>query len=307
MLKFSNIVVHYDSLAETQLGLDYAAEIAEFNHGRLKIVGIIPDFPWATRQFISGYERMIEEITQTKTRGLEELAKPLRERGIDVTTKLLDGRTSVAMIREVLLDNHDLVIKEAKGQSSRKRGFFGTTATRLLRKCPCPVLILKPDHPCHCERVVAAVSGVSEDELHSQLNNQIVRLATEAAAHGCAEIITAWSIYGESILKSHMRPEEFDELQERTRCETERRLDDLLMAQNLGVGKANVHVLQGEPGVIIPQFIHDHEADLLVMGTVARSGIAGLLTGNIAEQILNRVECSVLAIKPEGFVSPIHL
>ena len=103
-----------------------------------------------------------------------------------------------------------------------------------------------------------------------------------------------------------MRLEEFDELVARTRCETERKLDDLLKGFELGVGGANVHVLQGEPGEIIPKFIHEHNADLLVMGTVARSGIAGLLTGNIAEQILSRVECSVLAIKPEGFVSPIR-
>ncbi len=307
MLKFNNIVVHYDSLAETHAGLDYAAELAKNNGGRLKIVEMLPNFPWATRQFLSGYERMIESISQTKTRELEAVADTLRERGIDVTTKVLDGQTSVAMIREVLKDEHDLVIKESKGKRSRRIGFFGTTATRLLRKCPCPVLILKPDQPCRCERVVAAVSGNDGDELHTELNQYIIRLAIEAVASGTPAVVTAWSIYGENILKSHMRPEEFDELVARTRSEAERKLDDLLKGFDLGVGGANVHVLQGEPGEIIPQFIHELNADLLVMGTVARSGIAGLLTGNIAEQILNRVECSVLAIKPAGFVSPIRL
>ncbi len=307
MLNFKNILVHYDSRSETHPALDFAAKLAVANEGKLKIIEMIPDFSWPTRQFLGNVERVIENITQAKKHHVEEVAAPLRDRGIDVTTKVLDGRTSVAMIREVLRDNHDLVIRTAKGTHSRRAGFFGTTATRLLRKCPCPVLILRPDHPCRCERVVAAVSATSDDELHSKLNKQIIQLAREVTSTGPPEIVTAWSIYGESILKNHMEEDEFDDVRERTRNHTERKLDDLLMEFDLGVGHDNVQLLEGEPGQVIPQFIHEYDADLLVMGTVARSGIAGLLTGNTAEQILDCVECSVLAVKPEGFVSPIRL
>jgi len=48
------------------------------------------------------------------------------------------------------------------------------------------------------------------------------------------------------------------------------------------------------------------DADLVVMGTVGRSGIAGLFIGNTAEMVLEQVQCSVLAIKPPGFVSPVE-
>jgi universal stress protein E len=41
------------------------------------------------------------------------------------------------------------------------------------------------------------------------------------------------------------------------------------------------------------------------MGTVGRAGIAGLLIGNTAEKILHQVECSVMTVKPDGFVSPV--
>ena len=43
------------------------------------------------------------------------------------------------------------------------------------------------------------------------------------------------------------------------------------------------------------------------MGTMARSGIAGLLIGNTAERVLRKLPCSVLAVKPDGFVSPERL
>jgi nucleotide-binding universal stress UspA family protein len=43
------------------------------------------------------------------------------------------------------------------------------------------------------------------------------------------------------------------------------------------------------------------------MGTVARGGIAGLLVGNTAERVLKRLSCAVLALKPEGSVSPVRI
>jgi universal stress protein E len=44
-----------------------------------------------------------------------------------------------------------------------------------------------------------------------------------------------------------------------------------------------------------------------VMGTLGRAGIGGILIGNTAETILNRIDCSVMAIKPRGFVTPVTL
>jgi nucleotide-binding universal stress UspA family protein len=64
---------------------------------------------------------------------------------------------------------------------------------------------------------------------------------------------------------------------------------------------------RGEPEAVIPQFVVDEGIDLVVMGTVARRGIPGLLIGNTAERILRKLPCSVLAVKPDGFVSPVSL
>jgi len=49
------------------------------------------------------------------------------------------------------------------------------------------------------------------------------------------------------------------------------------------------------------------QADIVVMGTVARTGISGLLIGNTAEAILDQLTCSVLAIMPPGFKTPVKL
>ena len=73
------------------------------------------------------------------------------------------------------------------------------------------------------------------------------------------------------------------------------------------VPQDRVHLLKGEPEDVIPQFARDNAVDLIVMGTVALTGIAGLLIGSTAERLLRHVECSLLTVKPEEFVSPVKL
>ena len=58
---------------------------------------------------------------------------------------------------------------------------------------------------------------------------------------------------------------------------------------------------------VVSEFSQGLGADLVVMGTVARTGIAGLFIGNTAEAILDQLACSVLAVKPSGFVTPVKL
>ena len=43
------------------------------------------------------------------------------------------------------------------------------------------------------------------------------------------------------------------------------------------------------------------------MGTVSRTGVTGFLIGNTAEKVLRQVDCSVLVVKPDKFVTPVKL
>ena len=67
----------------------------------------------------------------------------------------------------------------------------------------------------------------------------------------------------------------------------------------------HVHLPKGDAVHAIPELVKELGVDLLVMGTVCRTGIPGFIMGNTAEQVLGAVECSTLTVKPEGFVSPV--
>ncbi len=85
------------------------------------------------------------------------------------------------------------------------------------------------------------------------------------------------------------------------------RLAELVQPYALRDLESQVYMLQGEPGQSIPEVAAKMEAELILMGTVSRTGVAGLLIGNTAERIHRQVDSSVLTVKPDGFVTAVKL
>lgn len=87
---------------------------------------------------------------------------------------------------------------------------------------------------------------------------------------------------------------------------TEEHIDRQLASPELPL-PAQVHFVIEPPDVAITKCVERPGVNLLVMGTVGRTGISGFITGNLAERLLPRIPCSLLAVKPPGFKLPIVL
>lgn len=309
MKRFKNILVATDTQLDAQPIVDEAAEIAQHNGASLKIVDVVPEFPWTVRLAMKDHEHVRDLMGREKQECLEALAAPIRDKGIGVETKVLRGKTSVEIIREVLRHKHDLVLRVAKGKDSRRSGFFGTTGVRLLRECPCAVWLVAPAPTPQYKHVLGCVDTSNGDELDAELNGKVHELASVVSEYYGAQfsIVHAWSIFGEQLLKNRMNQEEYEEMNENNRKQIESLLNKFLQERGSSVRDQNVHMIKGEAHNVIPEFVSKNGVDLVVMGTLARSGTTGMIIGNTAERILNSIECSVLAFKPNSFVSPITL
>ncbi len=200
---------------------------------------------------------------------------------------------------------------------------FGSEDLHLLRKCPCPVWLIKSQAPKAYRRILAAVDvddAYRPQELESRraLSRQILEIASSLALAEFADlhIVYVWDAYGESAMRSAFMltpEEEVIAYVESARQQHARSLDVLLNAVANGESgnalaylKPQKHLVKGWAGEEIPVLAKQIEADV-VMGTVARTGVPGFIMGNTAETILNQLDCSVLAIKPPGFVTPVTL
>ena len=205
--------------------------------------------------------------------------------GVTVTTDLLRGRPGSALTHEVLRFGHDLLVRshapDSGGGGSQP---FGAIDMELLRQCPCPVwLIGRPGSPSARWRIFAAVHANPKDDAEQALNGTILDWALTLKAFGSADltVLQAWIPYGASLLKPRMSPGEFRQF-----IETSRRTEDEALSDFVGpftdrlTGVA-VELVEGEPQDAVARFVESHGIDVVVMGTVARTGIAGLVMGGI--------------------------
>ncbi|EOW9248181.1 TPA: universal stress protein, partial [Vibrio cholerae] len=61
----------------------------------------------------------------------------------------------------------------------------------------------------------------------------------------------------------------------------------------------------GEPREVLPEYVISNEIDLVILGSMSRTGISGFVMGNTAESMINQLECSVMTLKPDSFKPPV--
>jgi nucleotide-binding universal stress UspA family protein len=243
---------------------------------------------------------------------LEDAAAAIRNQGLHASTKVAVGTPFQQVIREVLRNGNDLVVVTAEGRGGLSERLFGSTTMHLMRKCPCPVWVIKPTQREPFRRILAAVNPAPGDETISSLNQRIMELAVSLAAIEESEIhiVRAWNLPGERLLRGRgkLSPSEADKFVGSMGQACKEWLKEFLKEFPLNDDILHhIHMVKDEAGPAIARLASERDIDLIVMGTVGRTGVSGLFIGNTAEDVLRLVECSVLAVKPEGLVSPVGL
>jgi nucleotide-binding universal stress UspA family protein len=147
------------------------------------------------------------------------------------------------------------------------------------------------------------------DDAHAELNAALLELAKSLCETERCELMIAhiWNFFGEQLLRSRLTPRQVEELRAQERSNAEQSLGALVFQHELLVDSNKIILREGDPQVVIPELVAEKGIDLLIMGTVARGGVSGFMMGNTAETVVNRVNCSILALKPRTFVSSIRL
>lgn len=219
MKHFKNILVATDTRLDVHPIVEEAAQIAQRNGATLTLVDVVPEVPWLVRMTMNDHEDVRQLLGRDKQEKLEVLAAGIRGQGIDVEAKVLWGKTSVEIIREVLRERHDLVLRVAKGHKSRHKGFFGTTGRRLLRDCPCAVwLVAAADTPAY-KHIMACVDTTSDNELDAELNAKIFELASTISQQHKARftLLHAWYIDAASMLNRRVSRLDVERIQKERR------------------------------------------------------------------------------------------
>jgi Kef-type K+ transport system membrane component KefB/nucleotide-binding universal stress UspA family protein/voltage-gated potassium channel Kch len=304
--------------------LEIAATLAEDHHAALTVVEVLSETTTGTERDehgVSSPEELDEEMAESRRKRLGELVARLHER-IQVQTDVLAGRAHEAITREVVSNDRDLVLKAAEGGRGLRERIFGDNDTRLLKTCPCPVLLLRSTSQTS-RRFHRLLAGVYQGENpagpwddRDAVNHKIVEHAAWLATAAFAElhVVNVWEAYGEQDLRSERSPYQSDadvyvqgtqtRNQEALRtCLAEVR--ESMASETLPAFNAVCHQVKGNRRDEIVRIADSLEVDLVVVGTAARSGVTALILESDAAAVAKSLDCSVLVVKPPGFVTPI--
>jgi nucleotide-binding universal stress UspA family protein len=319
MNRFGNIlcVVAPDSPGDS--ALDAALALAADNDAALTVLDAVPALPsgGALPPGLPSVSELQAGWMNERRQALESRVGPWRDQ-LDIHVEEVSGRRFLQAIRMVLRNEHDLVLKTAENPDWANR-LLGSDDMHLLRKCPCPVWLTRPNESQRYHNILAAVDFDPSDEtsITSDLNRRILELSASIALRHSARyhLVHVWDAPAESLLRrwsedpdnagfSYVSAER--ERHHRGMERIRAWLDDYLGPETAAGLDPQLHTLRGDAGAVIPGVAERTGADLTVMGTVARTGIAGLFMGNTAETVLEQLRSSVLAVKPPGFVSPVQ-
>jgi len=124
--------------------VERARRLALENGASLSIVGAVDEALWWADAVLSGLpKRWQAKFVEDANVKLQQIAEPLQAAGINVTCKTLVGRVWMELIREVLRSKHDLLVKDVDSSSKGATGISSGMDLHVLRKCPCPVWLVK--------------------------------------------------------------------------------------------------------------------------------------------------------------------
>lgn len=302
IMQYSSILTFVDA-ADSLAAVHGALLLARQNHGRvtaLRVVELPPEL--RSGHGLEGWDVLRAELLGHELSVLAASLSKLAVGDAELHAKVVMGQPSFELVQQVLAAGHDLVVKLAAGHAGGRRVAFGSTGLHLVRKCPAPVWLL-PRSQEPARRLLAAVHpGKPGDDARYALCRRVLQHAVTVARALQAEL---------HVVHVHERP------QGGTTTDLGRRLGEYLVLTEYRVvarlrqvlselsAEATLHTLHGSPQELVPELAEKLGAHTLFMGSVGHADIPGLFVGDLAEELLLRVECGVFCVKPAGFATPI--
>lgn len=245
-------------------------------------------------------EEMHHNVIEQRKLAIQPYIEKYASDGIEfASTVVWHSNEAEAITTEVENHNYDLVVKYTNAEESLKSLIVTPVDWQILRKCPTPILMVKDGDWKHQRRILVAVNvSDDENEAHSTFNDELVSLSMDLADsldRGNIHLVTA---YPPTPINMAIDLPEFSSGEYSSGLRGQYLLNMKALRQKYGIDGDHTHVLEGFPEDVIPQVAEKLEAELVILGTIGRTGLSAAFLGNTAEHVISKLNCNLLAIKP---------
>lgn len=183
-----------------------------------------------------------------------------------------------------------LVIGPGKPQTIRER-LFGSTADRLVRLSPCPILVVRNANPVRYEKIVVAAD-------FSALSGAAFRAAADLAQGTAIDLVHIVDIplqFEQALLKAGTPQDEIERYRRARASAARKQLRKFRAGQHRIASPVHMRIVHGAPGDSLIALSRSGETDLLAIGLQGQNIVARALLGSVAQRVLQSAGCDVLA------------
>lgn len=293
--------------------VDSAADLARVYGAHLKVFHVIGGYPEDLKEWwnVRNPQKLHDQIQKEREEFVEGIVEQIKDRKVEnVSSEICWGKEYVMITREVTRNTYDLVMLAARDRTQIAKVMLECPSRDLFLHCPCPLWIAKGKKHFKTKRIAAALGGEGGQVECDGLNAKILGAAAAMAQGFGAEfhVVHALPLYGgKGINKGGGLRADLMAAMDELREDISRKCEPILRDHDVELHPKRVHLLVGKPSGVISQFAGEEGINLVVMGTAARTGVPGLIQANTAEAVLQQVDCGVLVVKPDEFVSMVEM
>lgn len=303
-MKIERILLATDCSPQAGGAEVYACTLAELWGAALTVVSVLEFAPGLNPEYPVN-RLYLAELMKQATRALAELKVRTESRGISVRTRIATGIPSQEVVAIAEAEDADLIVVGTLGKTGVKHVLLGSTAERVIRSSPCPVLTVRTEWS-EMERIESGPSPAALDRILVPVDFSDCSLdALEYAAVVAKQTKASISLL--HVLEPVSYGLDFTLTipgsRERKKEAAADRLASVVTALETLDVKSEYVIRGGLPNDSILEVARTMPVDMIVMGTHGRRGLSHALYGSVAESVLRNSCCPVLTVRSPKFKS----
>ncbi|MCK7544570.1 universal stress protein [Marinobacter bryozoorum] len=276
-----------------QVALTRGIELARATGASLEVVAFVHEYLDAISDETATQETARTAITGQRQRWLEQVLALCDCSDLDISANTVWTKR----IHEWIIDRCEKTSVDAVIKTGNRSETFLYTPTdwHLIRECPAPVMLVAENKWNKARPILAAVDLSSDKPVKKALNHRIIAQARQLADALGTDLHLVHALHT-SVILADLDLVDTDARDRKRQAALKPQVEHLCHTWHLK--PEHVHIASGPAQKVIPSTANRIKADMVVIGTSGKTGLAAMVIGNTAEKVLTHLRTDLLAIKP---------
>ena len=281
---YKKVLIAIDGSETSMYALREYIRFSKAENPSITVVSVIPTYEGDLAA--TWTNNIVASIKKQCDASLSEAIKIAKEEGITIQALCEEGTIHEKIVDLADMENYDLIVMGKKGLSLIERAFVGSVTERVIGYSRQDILVIPNGAKIGRRNLLIATDGSAYSEAAAR---KAIEIAIQS--HGEIKALSVVDVTVEFMLRAH---EVYDTLVAKAKG-----FSDAIKQKALAAGiKAEALVRDGEVYQVIIDVAKEQQADMIIMGSLGRTGIKRLLMGSTAERVLGHATFPVLIVKP---------